>query len=586
MATGGGTGMEEDIESPDMEQTDQPSDVRRVETVKLPSLDDDELGPGIQQVQPSLIRGREGVYIDDPVVSIQHNLSSISESNSSFTSAMGTPTAATNKPSKSKVRTLDFYYNKTSSSLDLNKQATITRASKSAAELGPVPDITAHLSDDNIRSSGNTLHLSDEDTSNPLEIISHTPEPLPKRTPKRGKKRLRNNSKNIDNYVETHDANKAPTFTFDMQKFIQFLPADFQLLSTHKLKPSLLQTNNREFVPIPETGVDLFVRARAGLVLQVRSEKRAVLLENYVQKGFVPRWATHIDPMPGYIHPIAEKIAPLLRDQAHQFMSECAVALRNQARVVGERALYDQEVLERTFQADRHGYQVAITRLHGIKDREKQRIHDTVEGIKNNMSLEATKLEDVTNYIRGKALRKYPNPSVPRSNPRGRGVRGRGRGGFSNNRPRAYNNDNRGDNPSGYQSFRPNPVNRGGYSYPPPSASRGGPSTATQPTPQEYYTRDRSLETQGPSTSGYTAPQRNPSQETVVASRARSRSPLANVPVVDTVGHYDNNRVGPPTRPRTQPPAPSQPRGNPDLSDRDVERIAAAFMTKFRAEQQ
>ena len=190
--------------------------------------------------------------------------------------------------------------------------------------------------------------------------------------------------------------------------------------------------------------------------------------------------------MPGYIHPIAEKIAPLLRDQAHQFMSECAVALRNQARVVGERALYDQEVLERTFQVDRHGYQVAITRLHGIKDREKQRIHDTVEGIKNNMSLEATKLEDVTNYIRGKALRKYPNPSAPRSNPRGRGTRGRGQGGFSNNRPCAYNYDNRGVNPSGYQSIRPGPSNRGRYSYPPPSASRGGPSTATQPSPQEY----------------------------------------------------------------------------------------------------
>ena len=63
-----------------------------------------------------------------------------SGSNSSFSSAMGTPTVTKKKPKK--VRTLDYYYSSKNSSLDLNKQSTLNRASKSAAKLSPTPDIT------------------------------------------------------------------------------------------------------------------------------------------------------------------------------------------------------------------------------------------------------------------------------------------------------------------------------------------------------------------------------------------------------------------------------------------------------------
>ena len=584
------------------------SDIRRVERVKLPSLDDNELGPGIQHVEPSLVRGKEGVFIDDPVVSIDQQKSGANDSNTSFTSAMGTPTVSAKKPSKTKVRTLDFYYNKTGSSVNLNKGTAIARASKSAAQLNSVSDITAHLDEDVSQSSTRVSHLSDEDTSNHTQVFSSSPAPLPKRTPKRGTKRLRNASKNIDNYVETHDAAKAPTFTFDMQKFIQFLPADFQLLSTHKLQPSILQTNNREFIPIPETGVDLFVRARAGLVLQVRSDNRANLLDNYVKQGYVPIWAAHIEPMPGYLHPIAEKIAPLMQQQAAHLMIECATALRGQGRVVGERALYDQEVLERTFQRDKHGYQVAVKRLHDIKDRELQRIHTTVEKIKGNMSYEATREEDVCYYIRGKAQRRYSAPSAPRPyNNRGRGQRARGRGAFSNNRPRGPFGEQRNDyqrndyqQNTGYNRGRGNQYPRGGYNRPSgPNNSRGGsytpqpgPSTSgggynydppQQSNSQYHQTRDRSQDRSAPYPYQDSGNRTNtPSQQNVALNRARSRSPLANVPVIDTIGHYDNNRVGPPVNRPTPNNASSD---NHSLTDRDVERIGNAFMSQFRQQQ-
>ena len=577
--------IEEEVDEPQQAVGAGNPDVRRVETVKLPSLDDDELGPGVQHVQPSLVRGREGVYIDDPVVSNNEDDQANSGSNSSFSSAMGTPTVTKKKPKK--VRTLDYYYSSKNSSLTLNKQSSLNRASKSAAELCPTPDITSHLSD-SARASSISLEDIAEDHAHTNTVLSHSPDPLPQRTPIRGSKRRRNASKNVDNYVETHDAEKAPTFTLDIQKFIQFLPADFQLLSIHKLQPSLLQTNNREFIPIPETGVDLFVRARAGLVLQVRSEKRASLLESYVQRGMVPKWATHIEPLPGYLHPIAEKIAPVLKDQAHSLMTECAMALRNQARVVGERAQYDQEVLQRTFQDDRHGYQLAVTRLFDIKEREKIRIHETVEYIKTNMSYEATQIEDVCNYIRGRAQRKYSNPKAQATFPRGRGTRGRGRGGYNNNRPRVYNET------QGNQSYnQPRGGGyRGNYGNPQPGTSRGAYS---MPPPQEYHTRDRSRDPL-PQTQSYQAPpptpsnnrgNRNTPQDTQSQARDRSRSPLASVSRPPISQGYDNNRVGPPSNnprpnPSAQPPAPT---GDQDLSDRDVQRIAEAFMQRFKANQ-
>ena len=52
------------------------------------------------------------------------------------------------------------------------------------------------------------------------QVISHSPDPLPQRTPTRGSKQHRNTSKNIDNYVKTHDAQKSESFTLDIQKFI------------------------------------------------------------------------------------------------------------------------------------------------------------------------------------------------------------------------------------------------------------------------------------------------------------------------------------------------------------------------------
>ena len=575
--------MEEILDSPSPEADDETPDTRRVETVRLPSLDDDELGPGVQRVQASLEKGREGVYIDDPVVSMNNDQAQNSGSNSSFSSAMGTPNVSKKKP-KHKVRTLDYYYQtKTGDSIqDLSKQLSRTRVSKSAAELCPVPDITSHLEDND---KGSSLSLpdpnEDKDKQSSESIISHSPDPLPQRTPIRGTKRRRNTSKKVDNYVETHDAQKAPTFTLDIQKFIQFLPADFQLNSIHKLEPSLLQTNNREFVPIPETGIDLFIRARAGLVLQVRSEKRAALLESYVQRGVLPRWSAHIDPLPGYLHPIAEKIAPVLEIQAQTFMAECAIALRNQARVVGERALYDQEVLERTFQRDKHGYQLAVTRLFDIRERERLRIHDTVESIKSNMTYEATNTEDVCNYIKGKINRKYSVGRGQNFSTRGRGTRGRARGGYGN-RPRNDYQANQG--PSTSQP-------RGGYSRGTYNNTRPGPSRGpyNRPPPPRYDNRDRSrdpLPSQqySPPNPVHGVPHRegvNPSDEG--RGRDRSRSPLEAVSRPSVAQGYDNNRVGPPTNnPRPNPvPQPSTSRDTQSLSDRDVESIANAFMQRF-----
>ena len=48
MASGGRAVVEEVLDSPSPEADDETPDTRRVETVRLPSLDDDELGPGVQ----------------------------------------------------------------------------------------------------------------------------------------------------------------------------------------------------------------------------------------------------------------------------------------------------------------------------------------------------------------------------------------------------------------------------------------------------------------------------------------------------------------------------------------------------------
>ena len=503
-----------------------------------------------------------------------------SGSNSSFTSAVGTPTTSKNKANKSVNKTLKHYFLSNRKVTSTSSHVLQNSTSRSAVPATSVPDITSHLPDDNANSTRSAEEIRED-----IPIASQRAallEPLEQRTPRRGSKRMRNASKNTNNYVETHDARLEPTFTFDMQKFVQFLPADFQLLTTHKLKPSLLQSNNREFVPVPEAGVDLFVRARAGMVLQVRSEKRATLLDSYVQRGIVPKWAVHMEPMPGYIHPVAEKVSPLRLEQANILMTECAIALRKQARVIGERAMYDQEVLERTFQRDRHGYQVACTRLNDIREREKQRIHLNVEEIEKTMSYEPTTSEDVVSYIKGKVQRRYIFAPATRGNPRGRGTRGRARGGLpGRGRGGAPYYDNRRD--YGYQrdNFRP------------PQASTSGNRGRDYNAP-EYNTQERNYTQPRPSARPPVEPPRttrNISQETVLA-RERSRSPLASLRTdYDPIGHYDNNRVGPPGSQARHPaasaaassaaPAPPPAVGATDLSERDIQRIADAFMSRM-----
>ena len=97
MATGGRTDAE-DVNVDNQEGiVIKPSNTRRVEIVRVLSLSDDELGPGMQTVQASLEKGNEGVYINDPEVSNNDTLlesNANSGSNSSFTSAVGTPTTS------------------------------------------------------------------------------------------------------------------------------------------------------------------------------------------------------------------------------------------------------------------------------------------------------------------------------------------------------------------------------------------------------------------------------------------------------------------------------------------------------------
>ena len=112
------------------------------------------------------------------------------------------------------------------------------------------------------------------------------------------------------------------------------------------------------------------------------------------------------------------------------------------------------------------------------------------------------------------------------------------------------------------------------------------------PPPQQYHTRDRSRDPL-PQTQSYQAPpptpqnsrgNRNTPQDNQSQVRDRSRSPLASVSRAPISQGYDNNRVGPPSsnprpNPSVQQPAPT---GNQDLSDRDVQRIAEAFMQRFK----
>ena len=264
-----------------------------------------------------------------------------------------------------------------------------------------------------------------------------------------------------------------------------------------------------------------------------------------------------------------------MRQQAAHLMIECATALRGQGRVVGERALYDQEVLERTFQRDKHGYQVAVKRLHDIKDRElgftpllkrsraicprklharKMCVTTSVEKHRGDIVLPvphaptttevgdrepeeggllATIAHVVPLWNREMTIRETTTSrTLATTGVEATSTPGGGGGGGGYNRPTGPSNSR-----GGTHTPQPGPsTSGGGYSYDPPQQSNS----------QYHQTRDRSQDRSAPYPYQDSGNRTNtPSQQNVALNRARSRSPLANVPVIDTIGHYDNNRVGP-----------------------------------------
>ena len=293
--------------------------------------------------------------------------------------------------------------------------------------------------------------------------------------------------------------------------------------------------------------LDYFTTARASVVAEARANLRSRMLNEISADGKITPWALRLAPLPVYMHPHADKVAELMKQQAIEFQQKCAVILQESATFQSEKVAVDKVSLKNIFEGNGEGYKTAVGALFDARLRVQTDVREQMFKYKTALGDPANQVsdKDLTSIVNGKVPAKYsyvgvmstPQDELPpppqgesqsdtdsesrsrgrkrsksrerggRSNSRARKMRGRGRpqfrgqnrggyGGYNNNyRYQNYERDDRyynGGYDRGYdrdrqQEDRPR-ANQNNWYYPEPPARPQDRKELSNPVDPRYFT--------------------------------------------------------------------------------------------------
>ena len=154
---------------------------------------------------------------------------------------------------------------------------------------------------------------------------------------------------------------------------------------------------------------DYYNTARASVVAEIRARHRSKLLCDFTTNGIIAPWALSLAPMPVYLHPLADKVAAIMKKQALDLQLKIADLLHEQAEFQAEKITVDKASLQSIFGANDQGYRLAVGALFDSRRKVQVKIKEQLGKYSDQLVKQENQVsdKDLCSMVRGIIPQKY-----------------------------------------------------------------------------------------------------------------------------------------------------------------------------------